>query len=153
MNSDTLAQLMCCGRLAGSMLLDMLVQIAQRAESLEVVFVIGAQLKAVFFGYRECDLQNIDGIEAKSFTIKRRCRVNFIWLDLEVQGRHDQLREFSFLGCSGFDFIHCLTFVFSSPRNYNRSATPNYGSGTAQAIDASVSGNVTSAAARALVAC
>jgi hypothetical protein len=135
------------------MLLDMLVQIAQRAEGLEVVFVIGAKLKAVFFGYRERDLQNIDGIEAKSFTIERRCRVDLIWLDLQIQGRYDQLREFPLLGCSGFDLVHCLTFVFRGPRNYNRSATPDCRGETPEPIDASVPGDVTSAAARALVAC
>src|SRR3954471_1125637 len=111
MNSETLAQLMCCGRLTGSMLLDMLVQIAQRAEGFEVIFIIGAQLKAVCLGYRECDLEDVNGIEPKSFTIKRRCGVNFIWLDLQIQGRHDQLGEFLFLSCSGFDLVHCLALA------------------------------------------
>jgi hypothetical protein len=78
--------------LARSMLLDILIQAPQTAESSCIVAVVGTELKAVGFGDCQCYFQDIDRIQAQTVTVKRCRYINFFRSDVQIQSVHYQCR-------------------------------------------------------------
>lgn len=76
------------------MLLNVVGQGAQRREDATILFIVGAQLKAIALGDFQRDFQRIDGVEAEAGAEQRRFRVNlFRAYPLEIDGRDDELGE------------------------------------------------------------
>src|SRR5690349_726705 len=99
------------------MLLDMAVQAAQRAENLQVVFVVGTNFHAIGFRHDQRDFQDIDRIEPQSFSVKRRSGIDFCGGDIEIERVHDQLRERELLiaryTCARYFLCRCFAHASS----------------------------------------
>src|ERR1700694_923604 len=85
-------------RLFDPMLLNVLVQTAQRIEDLAIVLVVGPQLDAVGLGDRQGDFQNIDRIQPHTFSVQRRGWVDFRGLSLQVGRGDSQVGQLELFG-------------------------------------------------------
>src|SRR5262245_15107763 len=90
----------------GAAPLDMFAEAAQRVENLDIVVVIRAQLKTVSLRHGQCDLQNIDGIEAQAFSVERRVRTDIVSGQIKIEGADDQLRKLALLRAHAVRSVH-----------------------------------------------
>src|SRR5262249_7337551 len=90
----------------GAAPLDMLAEAAERAEDLDIVVVIRAQLKTVSLRHGQRDLQNIDGIEAQAVAVERRVRTDIVSGQIKIEGADDQVRRRALLGAHAVRSVH-----------------------------------------------
>src|SRR5258708_37669017 len=118
-------------RLFDPVLLDVLVQAAQRTEDLAIEVVVGTQLDAVGLGDRQGHLQNVDRIQPHAFAVQRGARVDFRGPHLQVERGDDQLGELELFGGERLvsqglfhrGLVHVPHFIPSSDRYYSSSIT------------------------------
>ena len=73
---------------------DVINQTLQGTEDLLVLFAIGSQFDAVIRGHDERDLQDVDGIQAQTFSVKGLLRINLIARDSQIQCLDDEVGYF-----------------------------------------------------------
>ncbi len=66
---------------------DVVREVGERREDLQVVLVVRTQLEAVALRHDERDLEDVDRVEAQTFTVKRRFGIDFLYpLDRYIAG-------------------------------------------------------------------